>query len=332
MAIIGGGGHSANDPIYVDTLESLSQVLAGDYQYIAFPEVYNGPKVLDYRTRGWMTSAILDFSWDNDYGKQKNVYFNGWTILGLSIMDCNVWHWWISSSEYNLRFYDLIVKNMYILANRNDSRFVDAGYSGSVYFINCKFSMVLDAQNAHAYFFGPSSSGYGENVFLQCSFNVQLVSTSTSYRALFLSNTAYHTIAKNCLFNFNSIKFYSPGYERNDAILSFYSLNFCKVTGSIVIISSNASDVGVVVADSYCTYNAVEIATKVMQNNRSIRIRIPSGTNVIKSDVHVKSDGVTLNTVNYDSSHSFLANSSQYIDADYLNQHSFLVGTAPAGV
>lgn len=331
MAIIGGGGQTADDPIYVDTLESLFQVLAGDYYYIAFPEVYNGPKVLDYRSRGWITSEehyALDIGlWNKRY---RYIYFNNWTILGASVLDTDFFYFYISSSEYYLRFYDLTIKNMYVLANRNETMFLNTGYSGNIEFYNCKFSCTIDAQNNNAYFFAANSGGYGQTLFSNCSFNIEVVNTSVDMRCRVINRGAYNTIARNCIFKFHSIKWYSPGDSRDDALLSFYSLNFCKVTGHIDIIVGYSSEVSVVRADAYCSYNAVEIGTKTRQNDRSIGIRIPSGTNVIKSDVHVKSDGVTLNTVNYDSNHSFLANSSQYVDADYLNQHSFLVGTAPA--
>ena len=88
MAILGGGGQSVDDPVYVDTLESLKKVLADEnlYKYIAFPEVYDGPKVIDFRSAGWNPINIQSPP-RNSNRSEVHIYFNNWTILGLSMMD-----------------------------------------------------------------------------------------------------------------------------------------------------------------------------------------------------------------------------------------------------
>ena len=67
MAILGGDIRDANNPLTIDTLEDLKSILnntsyipvagSGSY-YIAFPDVYDGPKVIDLRSKGWNPITI----------------------------------------------------------------------------------------------------------------------------------------------------------------------------------------------------------------------------------------------------------------------------------
>ena len=88
----GGSGTSKDDPIIIDTLQDLAPLMqksAGNILHIAFPETYNGPKVIDLRSAGWNPDGRINIDWTTSDHEtiRRYVYFNGWTILGLSIMN-----------------------------------------------------------------------------------------------------------------------------------------------------------------------------------------------------------------------------------------------------
>lgn len=87
MAILGGDIHDPDNPLTLNTLEDLKSTLLGIQEegkyYIAFPEVYDGSKVIDLRAAGWNPiSFSLYYSTDGNKGDLYiYIYFNGWTIL-----------------------------------------------------------------------------------------------------------------------------------------------------------------------------------------------------------------------------------------------------------
>ena len=215
MAILGGGGHSASDPIYVDTIESFKEVFedqTNKYTHIAFPEVNNAPKVIDLRSRGWNP---INIGYRSEWAVNRYVYCNNWTILGLSIMDS--WFWCLSSSnssDYKTYVYDLIMKNVYVIAVTSQACCFCNTSGGIGHFVRCKFSAVLDANNSHVAFAYPFYNAYGSGstgrriYATQCSFNAEIHTQSNTLYAKVIgspSNPNEHQgDIVNCIFKTNA--------------------------------------------------------------------------------------------------------------------------------
>lgn len=73
----GGSGTSKDDPIVIDTLQDLAPLMqksAGSVLHIAFPDVYDGTKVIDFRSAGWNP---INIGYRAALSINRYVYFNG---------------------------------------------------------------------------------------------------------------------------------------------------------------------------------------------------------------------------------------------------------------
>ncbi len=338
MAILGGGGFSANDPIYVDTIESFKEVFEDQtkkYTHIAFPEVYNGPKVIDLRSRGWNP---INIGYRTILESHRYVYFNGWTILGLNVMDS--WFFCASTGAYGKTtyIYDLIVKNAYMLAvTASTCCFCNSG-GGYTYFVRCKFSGIIDANNNHASLMWPQYSAYGSGSTdrrvsaSQCSFNIELHTQSTggnssSCQVKVIGNcnntNGNYGDMINCMFNTIS-PFYRAGNNDNFVIYEG-TFRFCKWTGAIdlytrfhrFIKGNTNSAYNVVDTDIYCRWSD--------SSNTTVYVNFGSGINLINTDRVLS----IVSTISYSLSHCSKVTQAQMMDRDYLNSIEFICGETP---
>ena len=341
MAILGGGGHSANDPIYVDTLESFKEVFEDEtnkYTYIAFPEVYDGPKVIDLRARGWNP---INIGYRSEWNANRYIYFNGWTILGLSIMDSWFFSTAYHSDTYRTYIYDLIMKNTYILAVTGQACcFCESG-TGVTTFIRCKFSALIDANNSNAGFMWPIFTGVGSGSTgrkfnaTQCSFNIELHTQSTGENCTVKvignvanSNTHGGTMI-NCIF-YTKSPFYRLTTNQNygnQAYIYNGIFRFCKWIGNIdlyrrycfFVRGENNSAYNVVDTDFYSRWSS-GTSTTILYSAFS------SGINLINSDrVHS-----VASVIQYSLSHCTKVTQAQMTDQDYLNSIEFICGETPS--
>lgn len=335
MAILGGGGHSANDPIYVDTLESFKEVFEDEtnkYTYIAFPEVYDGPKVIDLRARGWNP---INIGYRAVLSSNRYVYFNGWTILGLNVMDS--WFFCACSADSNGRttyIYDLIVKNAYVLAVTGAACCFCNAYGGYTYFVRCKFSAIIDANNNHASFMWIGYNAYGNGSAdrrfsaSQCSFNIELhtQSNGSNCQVCVIGNPAgwvdnYGNII-NCIFNTISPFYRVSG---NDDYFYVYRgiFRFCKWIGNVNLYRRVFKFIG---GFSNSAYNVVD--TDIISSNGSdtttIYVAFGSGINLINTD------RIHSSTIQYQLSRCTKVTQAQMLDRDYLNSIEFICGETPS--
>lgn len=341
MAILGGGGHSANDPIYVDTLESLKEVFedsTNKYTHIAFPEVYNGPKVIDLRSRGWNPINIGYRA--SEWAVNRYVYCNNWTILGLSIM--NSWFWCLSSnsSDYCTYVYDLIMKNVYVLAIESSACCFCNSSGGYGHFVRCKFSAVLDANNNHVAFVNPfyspyGSSGSGRRIHAtNCSFNTEIHTQSNSLYAKVIGGPNYSTSDHegnivNCIFKTNApfLRFSNNLNAQTQATIYQGKFKFCKWIGSvkgyqkrIFFIQGGSNSAYNVVDVDFYSYFSSSTATCV------ISVTFSSGVNIINSDrFHTVNS-----TIQTSLSRCTEVTQAQMTDQDYLNSIEFICGDTPS--
>ena len=336
MAILGGGGQSGDDPVYVDTLESLKEALADEvklYKYIAFPEVYDAPKVIDLRSAGWNPINIVSPYISGSDRNDVYIYFNNWTILGLSMIDSMSADITFFNNKIRTYIYDLIIKNAYVLAARSEAAMFECGENYNltpiINFYRCKFSMCLDAQNSdvtafHGY---PSGSGTERHMnFYQCSFNTNYVMNMTSLRTrLYYQNYGKGSFT-NCIFNIvASHHREGSGYSN---YLAGYSgqMQFCKIIGSIDHINGDQIDVLSLNREWGSVYNVVDmdITDHTQNSNTYLRIQFERGTNIINSSRLSKAVG------SFGKQYSNLTEctAAQMQDKDYLNSIEFICGDA----
>lgn len=342
MAILGGGGHSANDPIYVDTIESFKEVFedsTNKYTHIAFPDIYDGPKVIDLRSRGWNP---INIGYRSEWSASRYVYFNGWTILGLSIMDS--WFFstsYSSNSSYQTYIYDLIMKNTYILAVTGDACCFCESSSSNTNFIRCKFSALIDANNSNAGFMWPFFNGVGSGSTgrkfsaTQCSFNMELHTQSSGESCIVRvignpgnSNANTGTMI-NCIF-YTKSPFYRLTTNQNLANQSYiYNgvFRFCKWIGSIdlyrryvfFVKGENNSAYNVIDTDFYSRWSS-GTSTTIFSSS------FGSGVNLINTDrVHS-----VASVIQYSLTRCTQVTQAQMLDRDYLSSIEFICGDTPS--
>ena len=335
MAILGGGGQSVNDPVYVDTLESLKEVLADEvnlYKYIAFPEVYDGPKVIDLRSAGWnpinITAPYISGSNRNDV----YIHFNNWTILGLSMMDSLPSDKTFFNNLIRTYIYDLIIKNAYILGATSEAAMFECANNMNltpvINFYRCKFSMCIDSQSSDVTAFHPFANA-GMN-FYQCSFNTNYVINRTDKRAkLYYQNYGMGSFV-NCIFNVTASHHREDSGYANYLIGVFSRMQFCKIIGSIEHIGGNQIDI-LELSNSGSVYNVIDMdIINHVNGTVYLGIRFGSGTNIINSS-KVYNAPETSGTTEISKEYSNLTEctAAQMQDKDYLNSIEFICGDTP---
>lgn len=336
MAIIGGGGHSSDDPLYVDTLESLKAALADEvnaYKYIAFPEVYDGPKVIDLRSAGWNPINIESPHIDGR-GNEVYIYFNNWTILGLSLIDSEPTNktFFNGYGDNKTYIYDLIIKNAYILAAESNATMFQCNEGEStITFYRCKFSMCLDSQNYDVIAFqGFANGGYNTERhmdFYQCSFNLNLVTRTTSgITRLYHQNYAYGSFV-NCIFSIVASHHRCSTSSNN--LLYCRQLQFCKLIGTIEHVEGDQIRLIQCSSSGGTVYNVIDMDV-IDYCNRVVTLYIyfEKGTSIIDSSKVVKAPGAT-NSISINSSSLVQCTTAQMQDQDYLNSIEFICGDTP---
>jgi len=339
----GGSGASKDDPIVIDTLQDLAPLMqksAGSVLHIAFPETYNGPKVIDLRSAGWNPNGRINIDWTTD-GIQtirRYVYFNGWTILGLSIMGSFFLNLVINgrtnANEKQIYFYDLTIKNAYILGGEGEAWLfrTEASYGCRIYFYRCKFSMMLDSQTASTYAFA-STVDEEEFYFLQCSFNIRLNSNNASYSyKTWIMNDfrQYRWLMRNCIMNIRSNNFRAWGTSDNDSLVTCTNMQFSKIVGDIKCTASGSTEVKLLFSKSGCFYNVVDMAYRHYTEEGVVRISFGTGMNIVNKDNFKFSNGNAMADSEITGNNKSVITTEQMLDADYLNSINFIVGDPPS--
>lgn len=349
MAILGGDIHDPNNPLTLDTLEDLKTTLlgitVGGKYYIAFPEVYNGPKVIDLRARGWNPiSFSLNYSIDGNVGHLYiYIYFNGWTILGLSMSDQTFFSFKSESMQNNgcsyMYIYDLIMKNCYFLTITSNicafrhSRGNNYG-DGRLTFKNCKFSAVLDNQASTdrytEFIVGGSSTG---NITIDtCSFNINFTNSNADARIEVIEseNSNMNILLINSIVSLNSKRIMTNSPDDN-RLIRRTNMRFCKVIGNIKHYNSgNSYLICIISASSQSVYNVVDLVfrtTRDYGNGVTMRISFGSGVNIVNTD-NIKTADNQTPTIEGD--YKTLCTTAQMVDKDWLNDHFFICGDTPS--
>ena len=351
MAIFGGDIHDPDNPLTLDTLEDLRTTLLGIPQvgsknYIAFPEVYDGPKVIDLRAAGWNPiSFSLNYnSIDGTDGYLYiYIYFNGWTILGLSTSDQTFFNLKSQSNRNNggcyMYIYDLIMKNCYFLsitsnvfAFRHDR--LDSNGGGRLTFKNCKFSAVLDNQATSDKYceFIYATSSYSSITINTCSFNINFTNSNSSSRVCVIDSESVGTdfLLINSIVSLDSkrVMSNSPG---DSILIRKVKMRFCKIVGNIKHYDSNNSYLLCIIdSNNQSVYNVVDIVFRTTVNYQSstkVRISFGSGVNIVNSDNIKTADD---QTPTIEGGYKTLCTAAQMIDKDWLNDNFFICGDIPS--
>ena len=338
----GGSGTSKDDPIVIDTLQDLAPLMqksAGSILHIAFPETYNGPKVIDLRAAGWNPDGRINIDWTTDSHQtiRRYVYFNGWTILGLSIMNSFFFNLVISgassnASEKQIYFYDLTIKNAYILGGGSEAWLfrTEASYGCRVYFYRCKFSAMLDSQTTSTYAFALCADEE-EYYFFQCSFNIQLNNTSTSYKTWIMNDyQRYRWLMRNCIMNIRSTNFRPWGSTADQSLVNCANMQFSKIVGDIKCVSGSSTDVKLLFSQSGCFYNVVDMAYRHHRTDGAVWFDFGTGKNIVNKDNCRYSNGNAMAASAIAGGSKSVITTEQMLDADYLNSINFIVGDPPS--
>lgn len=336
MAILGGGGQSVDDPVYVDTLESLKEALADEvnlYKYIAFPEVYDAPKVIDLRSAGWNPINIVSPYISGSNRNDVYIYFNNWTILGLSMIDSLPADITFFNNKIRTYIYDLIIKNAYVLAARSEAAMFECGenynLTTTINFYRCKFSMCIDAQNSDVTAFHgfPSGSGTERHMnFYQCSFNTNYVMNTTGLRTILYYQNYGKGSFVNCIFNITA-SHHREGSGCNNYLVGYSGqMQFCKIIGSIDHIGGDQIDILSLNRAWGSVYNVIDmdITDHTQNSNTYLCIQFERGINIINSSKLSKAVG------SFSKQYSNLTEctTAQMQDKDYLNSIEFICGDA----
>ena len=342
MSYLGGSGSSASDPYIIDELEDLPPLLTNltnGINYIAFPEIYDGPKVLDMRFKGWFTNFINMYADNNTGSVNKNVYFNGWTILGMSIREGSFLNFQRKgsngggASNFVVRFYDMIIKDMYALASTSETFLfrTDASYGVQLVFYRCKFSVILDAQYLRCGLF-VNIVDEEEFHLRNCSINANFITTGTAYskRITIINDWRRSRYSiYNSIFSLNSKKYHGGrGGNYDEEIFRCANVRFCKFIGNIIVkeLYSAGNGMPLISGLSGCVYNVIDIALNITSSaSFSIINSFNSGVNLFNTE-HITSNAA----YSISASNCVQCNDSQMTDASWLTDHSFLVGTPPS--
>lgn len=338
----GGSGTSKDDPIIIDTLQDLAPLMqksAGDILHIAFPETYSGPKVIDLRAAGWNPDGRINIDWTT--GSEKNIrryiYFNGWTILGLSIMNSYFFNLYIDNAKTNanqkqIYFYDLTIKNAYILGGGSDAFLFreQSSWGSRIIFQRCKFSIVLDSQTNSTYAFALNSDEEEYN-FFQCSFNIQLNSTSSSYKTQIMNDSKRDRwLMRNCIMNIRSTNFRQWGNTTSDCPVLCSNMQFSKIVGDVKCTGGNNTEVPILYSYSGCFYNVVDMAFRHYRTDGAVWFDFGTGKNIVNGDNCKYSNGNAMAASAIAGGSKSVITTEQMLDADYLNSINFIVGDPPS--
>ncbi len=355
MAILGGDIRDANNPLTIDTLEDLKTILtntsyipvagSGSY-YIAFPEVYDGPKVIDLRSKGWnpITITTTEFAPSNAT-MTINIYFNGWTILGLSMMDSTFLYIRtafgggnISNSTSTINIYDMIIKNAYIFSLTNDCCLIrynkrSSDGSASLRLYRCKISAMLDSQYYYYAYGIYNMASYGYLYINQCSFNLQAANSGDASRHIRCISSydvnLPNNVMTNCILSISSKRWICN--EGTSYVISGTAMRFCKVIGDITGSSTSIYYMSVIKAAGQCAYNAVDLSYTTNQSYDSsgkVGISFGSGVNLVNKSKLKHKSGEMIAIV--DGNYKTLCTTEQMIDKDWLNDHYFICGDTPS--
>ena len=349
MAILSGDIHDPDNPLTLDTLEDLKTTLLGIQEegkyYIAFPEVYDGPKVIDLRSAGWNPiSFSLYYGVDGANGHLYiYIYFNGWTILGLSMSDQTFFSFKSRSLNANgcgfMYIYDLIMKNCYFLSITNNvfafsHERIDGHGDSRMTFRNCKFSAVLDNQattNIYTEFI--CGATYSSHITIDtCSFNINFTNSNSAARILVIDSKSsiIEVLLVNSIVCLNSKRIMIDQPNSNKLIDSA-KMRFCKVIGNIKHYDSGFSYmICIISANNGSVYNVVDLVFRSTRNygsGASVNINFGSGVNIVNSDNIKTADG---QTPTIEGDYKTICTAEQMIDKDWLNDHFFIVGDTPS--
>ena len=325
---IWGNGTSESDPVYFDTWEDFQTALSiSNYTYLEFAtkDINNNyipleNRVMDLRKKGWFSGAAIRIQ-----GKTK-IKGNGWTILGMSIMNGSV------INESNVTVQDLIIKNMYIYANDGSSIFHVHG--GTSTFSNCKFSGVFDSSNNNTITVFNLGSNYGSSstgrIYIErCSFNFKI----HNYIYL-LGYYAGPPTFDNCLFNFTSsdygTRFLINPNKTTHTSYYWAIYRFCKFSGGLIIRDYEQTP-NLICINSNTAFCVFDIDVRYLTEPSSNPVLISYNGSITNSTSVINKDKIHLPEGIDFSVPSCVAkcSASDMVNKSYLESVYFLVGDEP---
>lgn len=231
-----------------------------------------------------------------------------------------------NASMKQIYFYDLTIKNAYILGGGSDAWLfrTSASYGCRIYFYRCKFSMMLDSQTTSTYAFYLNEDEE-EYYFLQCSFNIQLNSTNVSYKTWIMNDWKRDRwLMRNCIMNIRSINFRSWDGNERFALVRCANMQFCKIVGDIKCVAGSGTGVPILYSASGCFYNVVDMTFTHYRTNGTVYFGFGTGMNIANKDNCKFRDGNAMAAS--DITGTSVVTTAQMLDADYLNSINFIVG------
>lgn len=237
-----------------------------------------------------------------------------------------------NASEKQIYFYDLTIKNAYILGGGGEAWLfrTEVSYGCRIYFYRCKFSMMLDSQTTSTYAFALTADEE-EFYFLQCSFNIQLNSTNVSYKTWIMNDwQRYRWLMRNCIMNIRSNNFRAWGTSDDDSLVNCTNMQFSKIVGDIKCTAGQSTEVKLLFSKSGCFYNVVDIAYRHYRADGSVCISFGTGMNIVNKDNCKFSNGNAMAASAITGGNKSVITTEQMLDADYLNSINFIVGDPPS--
>ncbi len=188
--------------------------------------------------------------------------------------------------------------------------------------------MMLDSQTTSTYAFALSSDEE-EYYFLQCSFNIQLNNTSTSYKTWIMNDyKRYRWLMRNCIMNIRSTNFraWATGEE---CLVNCTNMQFSKIVGDVKCIAGTSTEVPILYSRSGCFYNVIDMAFRHYRTDGTVNFYFGGGKNIVNYSNCKFSDGTAMAASDITGSNKNVVTTAQMLDADYLNSINFIVGDPP---
>lgn len=312
-------------------------------------------RIDDCRYNNWLLEDVgfkVNFNYGGGYSLKVFVNGNGWTILGLSLRRSHL----ISvntntsggspsySKEDTLYLENLIFKNVYVQGSGMYALLYVNGGAARAEISNCKFSGVIDNSGNQSYNTGQGNnvniiggSGGGVNVFTACSFNFKFIGHFKLSQKSGQSGAPNATEFNNCLFNFSGkytgTTSENPGYP--DYAYTYGAIMyFCKCQGQIIMDTRVGNMYLHMFFDYGGTLNVVDVDIRILDDVANYLKVFYRHSNATSKDIfYVQPDKSYsyFNVVNKGNAASFIlpSNRAQLVDASWLEDQGFIVGSAP---
>ena len=189
---------------------------------------------------------------------------------------------------------------------------------------------MLDSQTTNTYAFALCADEE-EYYFLQCSFNIQLNSTSRYYKTWIMNDyQRYRWLMRNCIMNIRSTNFCSWDSTANQSLVTCANMQFSKIVGDIKCDSGISTDVKILYSASGCFYNVVDMAFRHYRTDGAVYFDFGTGKNIVNKDNCKYSNGNAMPASVIAGGSKSVITTEQMLDADYLNSINFICGDPPS--